>query len=129
MGTKKLTEKSLQKLFETINSRSLKAVGTYSFGDFKIDVRRPLTGAERYNKLYHERRDKGLCISCGKKITKKNPHTGKPYRLCDEHRQIIDGSRFAESSTKKKSQTAQKSSSKTAKKNNSKGKTGRRSSS
>jgi hypothetical protein len=49
------------------------------------------TGADRVRNLYHRRRTAGLCIACGKKVTKKNPKTGKPYRMCPKHRKKLDG--------------------------------------
>jgi hypothetical protein len=41
-------------------------------------------------RLYNKRRENGLCVRCGIKVTEKNPRTGKLYRLCAEHREITD---------------------------------------
>ena len=47
-------------------------------------------GQTRKQRLYRQRRNNGLCVACGKKITKINPQTGKLFRLCDYHREKID---------------------------------------
>lgn len=47
-------------------------------------------GRTRKQRLYKRRRSLGLCVACGKKITKTNPQTGKLFRLCDYHRERID---------------------------------------
>ena len=93
MELKSLNAKSLQALFEKIEQENEKAVGYYSYKDFKIKVVKPMTGSERYAKLYNQRRDEGLCIYCGKPVKKTNKQTGKLYRLCEEHRDKIDGTR------------------------------------
>lgn len=41
-------------------------------------------------RLYKKRREQGLCIRCGNKVRKINPHTEKLYRLCEYHREITD---------------------------------------
>jgi hypothetical protein len=48
------------------------------------------SGTERSALLYRKRRDGGLCVRCGTKVTRKNPLTGTLYRLCDTHRKEID---------------------------------------
>ncbi len=88
---KKLNKATLKKLADSIAADSQSALGSYLYNEFKIIVRRPMSGAERYSKLYNERRTQGLCVACGKKITKTNPSTGRKYRLCDDHRNKIDG--------------------------------------
>ena len=90
MEPKKLSAKQLQSLFEKIVDESDKSTGYYAYKDFKIKVVKPMTGSERYSKLYRHRRENGLCIVCGKKVTKKNPRTSKLYRLCETHRAKID---------------------------------------
>ena len=47
-------------------------------------------GRTRKKRLYQRRRSRGLCVACGKRITRKNPRTGKLYRLCDFHQEKFD---------------------------------------
>ena len=47
-------------------------------------------GQTRKQRIYRRRRSSGLCVACGKKVTQKNPQTGRLYRLCDYHREKID---------------------------------------
>ena len=47
-------------------------------------------GQTREQRLYGRRRSLGLCVACGGKVKKKNPQTGKLYRLCDYHRKKFD---------------------------------------
>ncbi|EPE85523.1 hypothetical protein LEP1GSC021_3743 [Leptospira noguchii str. 1993005606] len=66
-------------------------VGNYLYKGFRIQVSKyNLSGAERVQLLYQKRRNNGLCIVCGNKVTKKNPSSGKLYRLCEHHRKTID---------------------------------------
>ena len=44
-------------------------------------------GLNRKQRLYKRRRSQGLCVACGKKVEGENRATGKPFKLCDEHRQ------------------------------------------
>jgi len=44
------------------------------------------TNKERYYKLYTRRRNKGYCVQCGKRVIKKNKHTGLLLRKCDKCR-------------------------------------------
>jgi len=95
MKSVKMTVKEFEKVLRKVGAKSLDACGTYIIGDFRIDVRKtaPLTGSERVSLLYRRRKEQGLCVVCGKKVTKKNPRNGKLYRLCETHRTKIDRGR------------------------------------
>ena len=95
MKSVKISVRDFEKILKKIATKSLDACGTYLIGDFRIDVRKtaPLSGSERVSLLYKRRKEQGLCVVCGKKVTKKNPKTGKLYRLCETHRTQIDKSR------------------------------------
>ena len=84
---KKIGRTELNDLVKKITNKSENALGEYIFEDFKIQVRRKyaLTVNERSKRLYAKRRDAGLCVVCGVKVTKKNPLTGKLYRACEKH--------------------------------------------
>jgi hypothetical protein len=68
------------------------AVGTYLYKGLRIQVSRfRSTGTARSARLYRARRERGLCVRCGAGVARRNPSTGKLYRLCEEHRRKIDG--------------------------------------
>ena len=95
MKTTKISAKDFAKVMKKIEGKHLDACGTYIIGDFRVDVRKtnPLSGSERVSLLYKRRKDEGLCVVCGKKVTKKNPKNGELYRLCETHRTKIDRNR------------------------------------
>ena len=84
----------LKKIFDQLkkeSDESDESVGSYLYKGFRIQISKyKQTGAQRVQFLYKKRREQGLCIVCGKKVTKKNPSTGKLYRLCETHRKTID---------------------------------------
>jgi len=81
----------IKKIFDKLKLESDDAVGNFLFKGYRIQISKyKQTGAERVQFLYKKRRAQGLCIVCGKKVTKKNPVTGKLYRLCESHRKEID---------------------------------------
>ncbi|EMO04185.1 hypothetical protein LEP1GSC116_0311, partial [Leptospira interrogans serovar Icterohaemorrhagiae str. Verdun HP] len=81
----------LESLITGVKSQSIEVVGNYLYKGFRIQVSKyNLSGAERVQLLYQKRRNNGLCIVCGNKVTKKNPSSGKLYRLCEHHRKTID---------------------------------------
>lgn len=91
MEPKKVTIKVLQKVIEQLQNSSDEAIGNYLFKGYRIQVSKyKSSGTERYMRLYKKRRDQGLCVRCGAKVTQKNPHTGKLYRLCEYHREMTD---------------------------------------
>ena len=91
MAPKKVTIKTLNKLLEGLKEGSEDSIGIYLYKGLRVQISKyGATGAERFTRLYHRRRSQGLCVVCGKKATKKNPRTGKPYRLYEEHRERID---------------------------------------
>ncbi|MBN2738681.1 MAG: hypothetical protein JXR70_16990 [Spirochaetales bacterium] len=91
MEPKKLTPQKLRGIFEEVLKANEDSRGTYLFKDFRIQISKyKASGAERTKFLYHSRRNNGLCIRCGAKVLDKNPRTGKLYRLCSEHRDVID---------------------------------------
>ena len=93
MEPKKLNANNLKALFDKLEKGIDKCTGYYIYRDFKIKIVKPMTGSQRYSKLYNYRRKNGLCIACGNKVKKVNKQTGKLYRLCEEHRESIDGAR------------------------------------
>ncbi len=94
MEPKKITKKTLEKLFEDLKEGSKDSIGSFLYKGYRIQVSRyKLTTSERVSQLYHRRRERGLCIVCGEKVKNKNPRTGKLYRLCNYHRQKIDKNR------------------------------------
>ncbi len=87
----KATPQVLQKIIDNLIKGSQDMRGSYLYKGFRLQISSyKASGAERTSRLYHKRRDNGLCIRCGKKVGGKNPKTGKLYRLCDEHRSMID---------------------------------------
>lgn len=92
MKPKKISNDDLESLITGVKSQSIEVVGNYLYKGFRIQVSKyNLSGAERVQLLYQKRRNNGLCIIvCGNKVTKKNPSSGKLYRLCEHHRKTID---------------------------------------
>ncbi len=91
MEPKKISIKDLTSVYRELQKGSETAIGNYLFKGLRIQVSKyKSSGTERYMRLYNKRRNDGLCIRCGNKVTKKNPHTGKLYRLCEFHREITD---------------------------------------
>jgi hypothetical protein len=83
------------KNIRTLNNKiKVREVGLYEYKDLLIQVGfRGGKDADGYNskqRNYWKRRNMSLCVKCGKKVKKKNPQTGKVYRLCDYHRKKID---------------------------------------
>ncbi|HNW27583.1 MAG TPA: hypothetical protein PKN50_03810 [Spirochaetota bacterium] len=91
MEPKKISIKDLTSIYRELQKGSETAIGNYLFKGLRIQVSKyKSSGTERYMRLYNKRRNDGLCIRCGNKVTKRNPHTGKLYRLCEFHREITD---------------------------------------
>ena len=91
MELKTISQKTLEAITEELKKGSGESRGTYLYKGFRLQISKyQASGAERTSRLYHKRRENGLCIRCGEKITHKNPKTGKLYRLCDLHRDAID---------------------------------------
>lgn len=91
MDPKKVTIKTLEKVIKDLEKGSEEAIGNYLFKGFRIQVSKfKSSGTERYMRLYRNRREEGLCVRCGKKVTRRNPNSGKLYRLCEYHRSITD---------------------------------------
>jgi len=91
MEPKKITIKILEKIFQEIQNGSDNSIGNYLFKGFRIQVSKyKSSGTERYMRLYKSRRELGLCVRCGVKVTDKNLKTGKLYRLCEHHRETTD---------------------------------------
>ena len=91
MEPKKVTIKALEKMLEDLKNGSDTSIGNYLFKGYRIQVSRyKSSGTERYMRLYKNRREQGLCVRCGEKVTDRNPRTGKLYRLCEEHRESTD---------------------------------------
>lgn len=91
MEPKKITDKSLADIFETLQKGSEESIGIYLYKGLRLQISKyKASGAERFARLYHRRRGNGECVICGKKVTQKNSRTGKLYRLCTDHREKID---------------------------------------
>ncbi|MCG9876290.1 MAG: profilin domain protein [Leptospiraceae bacterium] len=91
MKPKSIKPNELDSVFSAIKKGDDESIGSYLIKGYRIQIsKHNLTGAERVQMLYKKRRDNGLCIICGTKVTKKNPRTGSLYRLCDYHRGLID---------------------------------------
>ncbi len=91
MEPKKVTYKKLEKAMEDLKEGSEDAIGNYLFKGYRIQISKyKSSGTERYMRLYRTRREQGLCVRCGKKVTEKNPRTKKLYRLCEYHRETTD---------------------------------------
>jgi hypothetical protein len=91
MEPKKLTIKDLEAVIGQLIKGGDDSRGTFLFKGFRLQISKyQASGAERTSRLYHKRREDGMCIRCGEKVGKKNPKTGKLYRLCDMHRNSID---------------------------------------
>jgi len=91
MDPKKINLKDLTSVYRELQKGSESSIGNYLFKGLRIQISKyKSSGTERYMRLYNKRRNEGLCIRCGNKVTKRNPHTGKLYRLCEYHREITD---------------------------------------
>ena len=91
MEPKKITVKELAAIFKELRTGSEDSIGNFLFRGLRIQVSKyKSSGTERYMRLYKRRREEGICIRCGTRVTKKNPKTGRLYRLCEYHRRITD---------------------------------------
>jgi len=91
MEPKKITADSLKQVVSDLRLGDEKAIGTWLFKGYRLQVSRyKSSGTERSALLYRKRRDAGLCVRCGTRVTRRNPLTGSLYRLCDTHRKEID---------------------------------------
>ena len=91
MEPKKVTQKRLDQVVDNLKSASEEAIGTYLYKGLRVQISKyKASGSERFRRLYKRRREQGLCVICGEKVSSKNTRTGKLYRLCDNHREKID---------------------------------------
>jgi len=91
MEPKKITITQLKKIADELKQGLESSIGIYLYKGLRIQVSKyKASGAERFARLYRNRRSKGLCVICAQKVQDKNPRTGKLYRLCAEHREKID---------------------------------------
>jgi hypothetical protein len=91
MEPRKITPDVLKGVFADLKQGREQAIGTWLFKGYRLQVSRyRSSGTERSALLYRKRRDGGLCVRCGAKVSRKNPSTGALYRLCDTHRKEID---------------------------------------
>ena len=91
MEPRKITPDALKRVFADLKTGDTKAIGTWLYKGYRVQVSRyKSSGTERSALLYRKRRDDGLCVRCGTRVTRKNPLTGALYRLCDTHRKQID---------------------------------------
>jgi hypothetical protein len=92
MNPKKITPDALKRVFTDLRAGKPQSAGAYLYKGFRVQISKyHSSGTERSAELYRKRRDSGLCVRCGAKVTKRNPVTGRLYRLCDDHRTEIDG--------------------------------------
>jgi hypothetical protein len=91
MEPKKITVKELADIFKELRNSSEDSIGNFLYKGLRIQISKyKSSGTERYMRLYKKRREKGICIRCGDRVMKKNPKTGRLYRLCEFHRKITD---------------------------------------
>jgi hypothetical protein len=91
MEPKKITIKELADIFKELRNGSEDSIGNFLYKGLRIQVSKyKSSGTERYMRLYNKRREEGICIRCGDRVTKKNPKTGRLYRLCEYHRKTTD---------------------------------------
>ncbi len=91
-GPVRLSEQSLRRLAADLRAGREAAIGTWLYRGLRVQVSRyGASGTDRSARLYRARRAKGLCVRCGARVARRNPATGRPYRLCEEHRRAIDG--------------------------------------
>ena len=82
MEPRKITSDALKRVFTDLRTGDEKAIGTWLFKGYRVQVSRyQSSGTERSALLYRKRRDQGLCVRCGARVTRKNPLTGMLYRL------------------------------------------------
>lgn len=81
MEPKKITAKALDKILEDIKEGSESSIGNYLYKGYRIQISKyKSSGTERYMRLYKTRREQGLCVRCGIKVTIK---TQKPESCTD----------------------------------------------
>lgn len=91
MEPTKVSIKQLQKIVDNFKQGFESSIGIYLYKGLRVQISKyKASGAERFARLYRNRREKGLCVICAEKVSEKNPRTGKLYRLCNEHREKID---------------------------------------
>jgi len=91
MEPKKINQKRLEEIAADLAKGEEVAIGTYLYKGLRVQISKyKASGSERFARLYHKRREQGLCVICGSKVTNRNPRTKKLYRLCDVHRDKID---------------------------------------
>jgi len=91
MEPTKVTITKLQQIAKELKKGAESAIGTYLYKGLRVQISKyKATGSERFARLYRKRREQGLCVICSAKVSRKNPRTGKLYRLCDTHRVKID---------------------------------------
>jgi len=91
MEAKKVDHRKLMTVMQQLKKEPEKTLGVYVIDGWRVQVSRyKQTSAQRVRALYNRRRAMGLCILCGKKVTKTNPANGRLYRLCETHRKEID---------------------------------------
>lgn len=88
----RVTPTDLRRLLADLRAGRDSAIGTWLYRGLRVQVSRyGASGTERSARLYAARRRGGLCVRCGVRVTRRNSATGRPYRLCEEHRRTIDG--------------------------------------
>ncbi len=95
MEPRRLSTDRLEGILKNLRHGSEQSIGTYLFRGLRVQISKfRASGAERFSRLYRRRRDQGQCVVCGDRVTSRNPRTGRPYRLCDQHRNKIDHKTF-----------------------------------
>ncbi len=103
MEAKKVDHKRLMQVVGQMKKDPETSMGIYVVGGWRVQISRyKQTSAERVRALYSRRRANGLCIACGKKVTKTNPANGRLYRLCEDHRKDIDFKKTAKPAGKRR---------------------------
>jgi hypothetical protein len=91
MNPRKIDSDALRRVFSELKTGREQSTGTYLYKGYRVQISKyQSSGTERSAQLYRKRREMGLCVRCGTRVNKRNPLTGKLYRLCDDHRKEID---------------------------------------
>jgi hypothetical protein len=85
-NVKILSKKDLSRLLKNLIEKSEDNAGYYKYKDITISIH--FTASYRNRKNAKKRKAKGLCVTCGKKITRINPVTKELFKRCELHRKL-----------------------------------------
>lgn len=91
MRPRRIGEEALGRVLAALRAGRDTAIGTWLVKGLRVQISRyGSSGTDRSARLYRIRRARGVCVRCGARVTRRNPATGRPYRLCDAHRLAVD---------------------------------------